>query len=244
MTEELEAIIYRLVTEQPAFHGTSDRPRVLNATAGTLQMIAKCVRPGQRTSETGSGASTVVFAAAGSRHTTISPDLSEHARIRAWCEAAGVDTVEVEFIEGSSDAVLPGLSEPLDVAFIDGRHAFPSPMVDWAYLSTRLAVGGLLLLDDIPIPTVGFIFRHMAGEPHWELVEVLDARTAVFRKLADPPAEDHWRRQSLNRSYPDYSFLGGGQRVRRTAQYRLKRARTWLARRFPRLRRVARGWRG
>ncbi len=45
-----------------------------------LRWLERSLEPGMTTLETGCGASTIVFAAAGTRHLTISPDPSEHDR--------------------------------------------------------------------------------------------------------------------------------------------------------------------
>ena len=98
--------------------------------------------------------------------------------------------------------------------FIDGAHSFPYPSVDWCYLSRRLRVGGLLLLDDVPIPAVAVVYDAMASDPAWEKLEVADGRAVLFRKLAQEPDGDYWRVQAFNRSGPDYSFLPWSQRLR------------------------------
>ena len=224
-----------IVRDRPSFHSAGGEARVWNALAGTLDLIARTVRPGQRTLELGSGASTVVFAAAGAEHLAISPAGDEHRRIREYCESIGVDTGRLSFIEGFSDEVLPSLpaGEQLDLAFVDGAHSFPLPVVDWHYVARRLAVGGIMLLDDVPIPAVSSVFRYMRDDHAWELLEVVDDRAAAFRKLAEPPAGDNWRAQPINKRYPDYSFLEPKQRAKAAVTWRLQRARLHVAHRLP-----------
>jgi hypothetical protein len=222
--EAPDVVARRLVSERPSFHSAGGDPRVWNALPGTLDLIGRLVRPGDSTLETGSGASTVVFAAAGARHLAISPQGEEHNRIRAYCEQVGVAPDELEFIEGFSADVLPALDgeRRLDVAFIDGAHSFPLPVVDWHFVSRLLRVGGILIMDDVPIPAVAVLFRYMRSDSAWELLEVVDDRAAAFRKLSEPPPGDDWRLQEFNRGYPDYRFLSLSSRA--GAEIRFRRA--------------------
>src|SRR5215210_2568128 len=118
----MREVIERLAREQPRFHG--DGTKAWAAPPDTLGLIARFLAPGQHTLETGTGASTVVFAASGARHTAISPAPEEHERICAWYHQAGIDTSRVE-LHTSASSESPALREgpPLDVVLIDGLHA-------------------------------------------------------------------------------------------------------------------------
>jgi len=177
-----------------------------------LQLLDRSLRPGMRTLEVGCGASTVVFAAAGTDHTTISPDAFEHDTVREWCAERDVDISGVTFVAESSHAVLPTSEGELDLVLIDGAHGFPYPILDWFHTQHRLKVGGLLLIDDAFIPTVGVVVRHLRSSPQaWELVEVAGDRLPVFRKLSDdlPPFHD-WGRYS---SHASFSYLPLARRM-------------------------------
>jgi hypothetical protein len=169
-----------------------------------LRALYDSVRPGMRTIETGSGGTTVVFAARGARHTAVTPSPDEEVRIRELCEREGVDLATVDFAIGSSDEVLPGWSEPLDVVLIDGAHRMPFPFVDFHYTARHLKVGGELWLDDIPLPAVYRLYEFLAGEPEWELVAMHDDKVAQFRKLGEEvldPNRDDWEHQHYNRPW-------------------------------------------
>ena len=228
----------RLVRDEPSFH--LDGHRVWNALPGTLEAIARMVRPGDHTLETGAGASTVVFAAAGASHLAISPAADEHQRIREYCRTIGVADDTLDFAVGASSVVLPRLPGDvvLDAAFVDGRHSFPDPVVDCFFAAAHLRVGGLLMMDDVPIPAVRVMYEHLLGAPEWELVEVVDNRAAIFRKLAEPDPDDNWRRQPMNRSYPDYSFVELRERVGLEVGAWAAATRRRLGDRIPALRRI------
>lgn len=243
----IDEVLARLIDEPFAFHADDGEPRVWNAAPQSLRLLAGHLAPGMRTLETGAGASTVVFAAAGTRHTAVSPDPYEHRRVREYCDAQGIDHTRIEFVAARSADVLPELTraESIDVALIDGAHAFPAAVLDWYYVSRSLRVGGALLLDDIPIPSVAVVFCHMAGEPAWQLIEIVDDRAAAFRKVAEEPGGDPWQAQPFNRGYPDFSFAAPTARFGMYLRHALGHARAKAGARYPALgrlrRRIARG---
>lgn len=231
-------VVAMLERDQPRFH--QQGAAQWDSLPETLRLIQRSTsdRAGS-TLETGCGASTVVFAASGSSHTAISPDPDEHRRVRDYCEQIGVDHSRLSFIVGLSDEVLPTLpaERTLDVAFIDGAHSFPYPAIDWYYVTRMLKIGGQLVFDDVPIPAVAPLFRHMMLEPNWRLDAILDNRAASF-SLLTPPEPEEWSGQPFNRTYPDYSFVPLPQRSRLVVAHRLARLRSQLATRYPRIRRV------
>jgi len=208
------AVVAALVAEQPAFHHDGEREQVWSARGETLAYLASVTRPDDRTIETGAGASTVVFAAAGAVHTAVSPMGREHERIRAWCREHDVPTERLEFVEGYSEEVLPGWypERPLDVAFIDGKHSFPFPIVDWHYVCNSVRVGGLLVLDDVRAAAVEVLCRFMLADPGWRLEAAPDGEAAAFRRVADEPPGDPWQQQRLAPHAELARVLGGGRR--------------------------------
>jgi predicted O-methyltransferase YrrM len=233
-TDEFD-IVERLLEEKPSFHMGGNAHWA--SLPETLAAIQRSVSPGDVTLETGVGASTVVFAAAGAAHTAISPDGSEHELVRDYCRRIGVDDSRLTFIADFSEDVLPTLlsrERTLDVAFIDGAHSFPFAEVDWCYITRALKLGGRLILDDINIPSVEPVFRHMTLEPNWRSDGVLDDRGAAFTLLAPPRPDDFWPAQRMNASYPDFSFAPRRRRLQLIAEYRVTEIRRRLARR-PRL---------
>jgi predicted O-methyltransferase YrrM len=241
MTVDNVSIVDQLLRDRPAFHRGGERN--WNSLPQTLEAIRNAVECNHVTLETGVGASTVIFATCGAYHTAISPDGEEHRRVLEYCSQIDVDTSRLTFVEGLSDDELPRRltrERTLDVAFIDGAHSFPFPEVDWFYVTRSLKVGGCLVMDDIPIPAVMPLFRHMQFEHNWELEGVLDNRAAAFRLLAVPEPED-WPAQRFNDSYPDYSFADLHTRFGLEVRHRVARARAGMADRYPTLRKAYRG---
>ena len=206
-------VVQRLLVDQPAFHLAGEAR--WDSLPETLAAIRRAVKPGDSTIETGVGASTVVFADGGANHVAVSPAPDEHQRVRDYCAQIGVDDSRTNFIVGLSDDVLPSLlgrERTLDAAFIDGAHSFPFPEVDWHYISRALKIGGRLLMDDVTIPSVAQVFRHMRLEPNWRLDGVFDNRAASFTLLAEPGPEE-WTNQAYNDGFPDYGFAALPERV-------------------------------
>ncbi|HLI55493.1 MAG TPA: class I SAM-dependent methyltransferase [Actinomycetota bacterium] len=226
-------VIERLLRDRPAFH--SQGAARWDCLPGTLAGLRGLLFAGAQSIEIGCGASTVIFAAAGAYHTVISPDAEEHRLVAAYCEAIGVRTDRVTFRVGYSDDILPELCRQrfLDIAFIDGAHSFPYPEVDWHYLVKALKVGGTVVLDDIPIPSVAPLYKLMCTESHWRCDGVFDRRAGAFTLLAAPPGEN-WSDQAFNRSYPDNSFLPLRVRASATLAGQAERVHAALARRIGR----------
>lgn len=232
-------IVQQVLADKPSFHMSGEAR--WDALPGTLTAIRRVVKPDDVTFEIGTGVSTVVFAAAGARHTAVSPDPAEHELIRQYCERVGIDDSRLEFIVGGSDDVVPthlSRVRTLDVALVDGSHTFPLPIIDWHYVARALKIGGKMLLDDIPIPAVAPVFRHMRLEPAWRLDGIFDYRSAEFTLLSEPPIAGalDWLEQPFNVDYPDYSFESIPSRIRLRAEYRMVTTRSAMGRRFPALR--------
>jgi hypothetical protein len=208
----------RLRADPPLAHGDD---RYLGLAWAALEWLEGNVQPGMRTLETGSGASTVVFAARCAKHTAISPVADEHERIRRYCAEHGIASDDVTFIaESSHTALLNGWSaEPLDLVLIDGAHSFPFPVLDWVYTAPHLKVGGRVMVDDAYQPAVNVLARYLRADPGWELEIVPGHRTPVFRKLTDSALSFNWDDRALGRARFDY--LPPKRRIAASARYRL-----------------------
>ena len=197
--------------KKPDFHGTDDDPKNWKSQWTVLEFIAETMRPGKASLETGCGYSTVVFAASGAKHTTVTPSTDEPGRVRSFCEGNGIDPSGIDFAIGRSCDELPKLGGDLDLVYIDGAHGFPHPCVDWMYTETRLRVGGFMLVDDIRIPTCRILHDFLKEESNWRLVRFI-GDTSIFEKIKASPSAEMWMAQTYNRNYPDFSFLSPWQR--------------------------------
>jgi len=147
-----------------------------------LAWLEETLQPGWATLETGAGASTLVFAAAGAEHEVITPDPGEEERIRAQCAERGIDSSRATFLLGPShEVLLDWTPRPLDLVLIDGAHGFPYPILDWWHLSPHVKVGGRVVLDDAYLPAVASIVEHVRASPAWQLEDAVSFRTACVR---------------------------------------------------------------
>ncbi len=173
------------------------------------------------TLETGSGSSTVVFAAAGAIHEAVTPDPREEDRIRSTCEQLGISSESVTFHIGPSHEVLPRLPQrELDLVLVDGAHGFPYPLLDWWHIAPQLRLGGRILLDDAYMPPVAIILDALAHDENWELAGSVGYRTAIVRKLADGLPQFDWDGSRLG-GHMSFRYLPPAHRVVSSARHRV-----------------------
>jgi hypothetical protein len=161
-----------------------------------LRFLADRVGEGSRTLETGAGCSTLVFALRKARHTAITPSETEIRLIRDYAQANGIPLADVKFVAEPSEAYLPRCDESnLDLVLLDGKHAFPWPMVDWFFTADRLRLGGLMLLDDAQMRSVAVLAEFMAADPGWQFVRSFGGKTLVFQKAREKVLDVAWHMQ-------------------------------------------------
>jgi predicted O-methyltransferase YrrM len=180
----------------PMLHGAGDESWALAWPA--LQWLESNLTAGMATLETGAGASTIVFAASGAVHESITLDQAEVGRLRQECARRGISLDNVMFRIGPSHEILPALERrPLDLVLIDGAHGFPYPVLDWWHLAPRLRVGGLLVLDDCYMPPIAVLIDHIRARPSWRIVERPGRRTVVAEKVDDALPAYVWRGERI-----------------------------------------------
>jgi hypothetical protein len=89
---------------------------------------------------------------------------------------------------------------------IDGPHGYPFPDLEYFYLYPTLAVGGLLLIDDLKIPSIGRMFDILKVDAMYRLLEVVDGNTGFLQRTDAPlihPESDSWWLQGFNKPYYD-----------------------------------------
>jgi len=152
------------------------------------------LKPGMNTLETGSGLSTIIFAANRCRHTCIVPIKGEVDRIQDYCSSASIDTSNVQFVIAKSGEVIHQMSRSAyDVILIDGCHGFPSAFVDFYYATKALRLGGTLIVDDLHIDTCNLIASFMQSDAGWDVV-LMNQRVAIGIKVSDT-IDNEWIRQ-------------------------------------------------
>lgn len=183
-------VTMRLHANHPRLHGGGQCYFGLGWPA--LQWLEGHLTADMTTLETGCGGSTVIFAAAGARHTVITPAAEEYSALQAYCADEAISTERVRLLAESSHTALTRTwsPEPLDVVLIDGAHAFPFPALDWFLTSMHLRLGGHVLLDDAHLPSVHLVYRFLRQSDAWAYEGALGYRTAHFRKTASDVVMD------------------------------------------------------
>lgn len=206
----------------------SDPPRVHDgapsgvwaAASDCLEFFADTLTAGSRTLETGCGATTIVFAAAGTHHTAVFLDESEGLAVQSWCADHGVATDAVTFRPGSSSETLPKLEiGDLDLVMVDGCHGFPFPQLDWYYAASHLVDGGILVVDDTHLAAPYELRRYLEHDPRWERLRV-GSQWVAFRRCGSGSLDEEWTSQRFHQP-----LVLRGQALRRRARGILGRVR-------------------
>jgi hypothetical protein len=182
---------------------------------GCYRFLARHSRPGAKTLETGLGASTVLFAMWGTEHTCVVPSQGEVDACVEHCRARGIDLSRVEFEVGPSDRVLPELDDDgYDLFLIDGRHGFPTPIIDWYYGASRLRAGGHVVLDDAHLTQVSIgLMRFLSRDPRWTRAGGR-LKWAAFRRDHDGRLGEEYIHQGfLDRPLGRARILAAGRRL-------------------------------
>jgi hypothetical protein len=201
------ALVEQILADPPVVHpmeGGVAQPRmgVWATEASCYRFLAERCPPGTRTLETGSGLSTVLFAALGADHICCTAGQEEADRVLEHCRTRGIDAGGLRFEVGSSHRTLPPLEAAgvaRDVVLVDGSHAFPLPAVDWFYGAALLGSGGLLVVDDLDLPAVGVLVRFLDQDPRWRQVAGT-AKWRAWERLKDGPLSEDWTEQPFYRT--------------------------------------------
>jgi hypothetical protein len=160
----------------------------------------------ERTAETGCGKSTILFSNLSRHHTVFTIDDSVHeenSSLHYFRTCALTQAGRVHCVLGPTQRTLPVYDAfgGYDAVLIDGPHGYPFPELEYYYFYPHIKTGGLLIVDDVHIATIGRLADFIAEDPMFELVELV-VSTAVFRRTTHPlfdPLGDGWWEQDFNR---------------------------------------------
>jgi len=194
MDQKLHNVIVTAFSEM-RIHNSRRRLTLWSIDLPVALFLAECAKPHWKTLETGCGLTTVLFSALGTCHYCLVPSLDEVDRLKAFCNAKGIVPANVQFIIERSEYGLPNLNVyDFDAAVIDGRHAFPSPFIDFYYIADRLKVGGTLIVDDTCLWTGRVLSEFLQTERAWRLTKRF-RNTVVFEKLHEGTHDNEWNEQ-------------------------------------------------
>jgi hypothetical protein len=224
------AAISRVLADPPPVHPLAPG-QVWNTDTDCYDFIARHCPPGASTLETGLGVSTVLFVLWGARHTCIVGEQFEVDTCLAYLESRSIPIQNVSFVLGGSDQVLPKHpSGELDLFLIDGGHGFPTPVIDWFYGARWLRSGGILIVDDIQLPTVSdFLIRFLDLDPRWTELRRTDKWVGYRRESSGGLSEGHWMQPFVSLRAPGGPW---GPRIRLGLRSRLGQIRRAVRSRF------------
>jgi len=156
--------------------------------------------------ETGCGKTTILLSILSDSHVAFTLDdrrLGDQSSVGFFenCPISKRDCVE--FIYGPTQKTLPLFDhvKKYDVVLIDGPHGYPFPEMEYMYLYPHLNSGGILIIDDVAIPTIGRLADFISEDEMFEPVALIEC-TAIFRRTDAPtfdPFGDGWWAQKYNR---------------------------------------------
>ncbi len=183
-------------------------PEVLRAIARHSEQIG----PINQSAETGSGLTTLLFSHLSASHLVFAIDLKRS--IRQAKESPLLNPQAVTFVEGPTQVTLPNyrFSRKLQIALIDGPHGYPFPDLEYYYFYPLIETGGLLVIDDIQIPSISRMVEVVKADDMFDLLEIV-GNTAILRRSQAPlidPQSDSWWLQGCNRAH--YEKISGPRR--------------------------------
>jgi hypothetical protein len=160
----------------------------------------------EASAETGCGKSTIMFSNLSEKHLVFSmddrDDPNSSVTFYETCPLTRLDRVRAHF--GPTQLTLPTFQHEgqYDAVLIDGPHGFPFPEMEYLAFYPHIREGGVLIVDDLRIPTIGRLADFIAEDDMFDLVAVVACNTAVFRRTSAPtfnPHGDGWWLQSYNK---------------------------------------------
>jgi len=197
MSERLitEQLLAEIVRAAPLLHGSGTLSE--KAIRAMARHLAK--RPIQHSTETGCGASTLLFSHLSGDHTVFTLDDG----ITPLRSSPLLESATTRFVVGSTQKTLAKYEfrHKIQAALLDGPHAFPFPQLEYYFIYPSLDAHALLILDDIHIPSIHDLFRFLRADAMFDLVDVVE-KTAFFERSTAPtfdPLGDGWWLQNYNR---------------------------------------------
>ena len=193
---------------------------------GVLAELERYLPAGITTSaETGCGKSTVLFSNYSRKHLVFALDdrsseqIKQHKVVTAdtghhageynhssvefyrSCPLTRLQNVEEIF--GPTQLTLVNFkhTEKYNLVMLDGPHGYPFPDLEYYFFYPHIAEGGLLVVDDVNIPSIGRMADILIEDDMWEYVQLIQA-TLILRRTSKPltnPFGDEWYEQKYNR---------------------------------------------
>jgi len=200
INQNVLALIGRIAELPSNWHNAGSVPlKGLRAIARHAEQIG----PITHSAETGCGRTTLLFSHLSSNHLVFALDAG--VSLSQTRDSALLNRQNVTFIEGPSQLTLPNyrFKHKVQIALIDGPHGYPFPDLEYYYFYPQIETGGLLLVDDLQIPSIGRMFDIIDASDMFNLIEIV-GNMAIFKRSDAPlidPLSDSWWIQGYNRPH-------------------------------------------
>jgi len=159
--------------------------------------------------ETGSGKTTLLLSHISNHHVAFSIDFGDS--IGVVRRSPLFNSATTLFVEGPTQKTVPiyKFENKLQFVLIDGPHGYPFPEIEYYFFYQHIDTGGLLVVDDVHIPTINNLFDFLMEEEMFDFVEMVGT-TAFFRRNETPlfePYADGWWLQGYNKNRAGLDIL-------------------------------------
>jgi FkbM family methyltransferase len=171
--------------------------------------------------ETGCGASTILFSHYAQRHLAFCYDdrAEKNSSVDFAASFPGFDADRVEWIFGPTQQTIlrRPLDEEVDLILIDGPHGYPFPELEYFAFYPWLKAEGVLILDDIHIPTIRNLYDFLREDEMFYPHQVVG--TTAFLVRSNAPAlsregDDWWLQRYNVQRFPVDPGGGGSPKLR------------------------------
>ncbi len=201
MQDRLKDVVTAIAALPEDWHGAGSVTRnVLEA----IMRHATAIGPIRRSAETGCGKTTLLLSHLSGDHTVFAVDAGRSISLAKASPILKAGTTS--FVEGPTQRTLPAhkFEHLHQLVLLDGPHGYPFPDLEYFFFYPTIETGGLLILDDLKIPSIGRMFDIVKEEAMFEVLDVVDRNTAFLRRTSAEsidPETDSWWLQGYNRPY-------------------------------------------
>jgi predicted O-methyltransferase YrrM len=216
--QDIAGLLDAVADLPPDWHGAGSSSR---RTLGVLAQYAQEIGGIEHSLETGAGRTTLVLSNLSADHMVFTKDdTGDGNSLAAVRKSPLLRADSCRFVVGPTQRTLLAaqFDVRLDLVLLDGPHAYPFPDLEYWATYPHLREGGLLVIDDIQIPTIGKMYEFLSADRMWERLCVVGS-TAFFRRTeaeAVDPLGEGWWQQGYNASRSYRGHLPIPERVART----------------------------
>lgn len=154
--------------------------------------------------ETGTGRTTLLLSHYSRRHEVFAKDGgAADDSLQKVAESPLLRREAVTFVTGRTQQTVLSheFAGPIDLAFLDGPHAYPFPELEYWAIYPHIRAGGMLIVDDLQLPSIANMWAVLRTDRMWDVLDV-SGDTGILTRTDAPtldPYGDGWWEQDYNR---------------------------------------------